>query len=324
MSSELSTQKITENQVCRHLAKAKYSDLQSSELAYCAVDLGYSEGQYFKKILGREQSSKVTARSISLGAAPQQNSPHRSTFLDWDVRDCELESSTRVTSNALQLQLVLAKPFSLESSAAPSRLRELTILSPRNAWWTLAYRGFELVFSTIAVIERLLAPSQRIANLLLSPFSEVGFEVSRTDLDLHLRFLTANPFLGTATRAGKRVGVLSSSETMCLGYWLGSAEYEAKLAQIANSIEPGQELLLPRLPELLTTTLQGVRVGRTIFVQNFGNNGSSRWPVTWRNLQFSFVGGRVCVSNFAAPDMVLLNERAFVREKTKDRSRANL
>lgn len=255
--------------------------LHRGERGFSFLDFYIEDGQYLKASSAVGYQGAVREIRTRLGdvAGPEQ-AP------DWDLADTELGGlETRVGTNTLLLNFSLATRFDIASSSAPPLLKSMALISMRNSWWALPHRGFTFVFSAASAFQRWLTPSHDVVTYLLSPFSDVAVDCRVEGASFFCWLATSQPFRKSEPNIHRLIKK-PTAMFLCIAYWLGIDEHRSELAELSASVEFGKELRFPMHDVLLPTSLRGIRVGKTIYVQRFIASKDSRWPLVFRKLSF--------------------------------------
>jgi len=273
-----------EPQVVRRIQAKNYvSAVQLGDRGYCGFDLEVRDGKYLIALStfgpgGEEKRTYSHLGATEIGAWARR--------LDWDVADPELrEIDARVRTNTLLLNFSLSERFDISTSNAPPLLKSMATTSSRNSWWALPYRGFTFVFSAASAFQRWLTPTQDVAAYLLSPFGELAYDCISEGTDFYCWIKTSQTFEASGPNL-HRLAKQPPEVFLCLAYWLGVSSNRAELALLSKSMEFDSELKFPMHDVGLPTSVKGIRVGKTIYVQGFTNLKDDRWPVLHKRLMF--------------------------------------
>jgi len=218
--------------------------------SYSARCLQCVDGTYVKELWHKENTGVIASGVVPVMDRVQYwkgTPPRRWT---WDEREV---AHIRTVRLRVQLNLARARELRRPEWLALLSLTDVLDLGGRGNWRVLDWTWPKVVFHAVSAIERVVAPTARLFDAVLSPFR---------DLD-----------------AARRVARKTPRYDACLGFWFGARSRVRELDLCADAAAHG-ECYLPSLDSNFDTIAVGPLLTRSTLVAKLllCGKASAGWP----------------------------------------------
>ena len=232
------------------------------ERGYIVVRIEQAAGEYLKRLAFASDAGEGRVQFHPLGVVHAEAGTQ---VLAWDCSTRELpRGADRVwVSGAIRHET--GKPFDIAASPAPEVLKHLSERHGIN-WSSYSEGGITIVFNDSIFLEAMVAPTEAMGRLLLSPFSDpfIRLTVRKDRIAIEL---DAQEFgFGISS---KHEFAINRAEARCLAFWLGTTQKVARLAELRSTGR--RRMLTCAVDGLKIIGATAIRVGRFIFLQTAGD-----------------------------------------------------